>query len=448
MNIKEIFILFLINLLTLSCYNNEIYQNDKIDITSSLITPSPIISQSTVNPSPTTITAIPTPLSNLYKEKIVFMSNRDGNYEIYVMDSNGNNQTRLTNNDSDDIYPIWSPDGKRIAFLNTPTGSDSQKRDQAIYVMDADGTNQTKLTSSNFSIGGLYWSPDSKKIAFSPDTDKSPDGYNWYIYVVNVDGSNLTELANARDLEHLSGTRATWGLTTGTFLGNPNWSPDNKKIAFIHKSGTSKDEGIYIINADGTNQIKLNYDFIESHLVSNVIWFFDGKKIVFGTNSGIYIMNSDGSNQTKLTPNNIWGDSLVLSPDGNKVAFSMPTNSYLVQELYVLNVDGTNLIKLSSYVASLINWFPDNKKIIFVANKNENSNILNVYTINSDGSNRINLNSVDDFSPICAPDGKKILFVSKRDGNNEIYIVDIDGSNQINLTNNPADDSSPSWIGY
>ena len=73
--------------------------------------------------------------------KIAFVSNRDGNYEIYVMNSDGTGQTRLTHDPGEDTWPVWSPDGRRIAFASDRDGN------YEIYVMNADGTNQTRLTN-------------------------------------------------------------------------------------------------------------------------------------------------------------------------------------------------------------------------------------------------------------------------------------------------------------
>jgi Tol biopolymer transport system component len=72
--------------------------------------------------------------------RIVFTSNRDGNYEIYVMDADGSNQQRLTDNPARDSHPSWSPDGSRIAFHSNRDGN------MEIYMMDADGSNQQRLT--------------------------------------------------------------------------------------------------------------------------------------------------------------------------------------------------------------------------------------------------------------------------------------------------------------
>ena len=73
-------------------------------------------------------------------QKIAFVSKRDGNKEIYVMDADGNNQRRLTNNEATDASPAWSPDGRKIAFYSRRDGNNE------IYVMDTDGNNQRRLT--------------------------------------------------------------------------------------------------------------------------------------------------------------------------------------------------------------------------------------------------------------------------------------------------------------
>lgn len=76
-------------------------------------------------------------------ERIAFVSNRDGNNEIYVMNVDGKSQTRLTTNAADDGEPAWSPDGTRIAFVSDRDGN------REIYVMNVDGKNQTRLTTNH-----------------------------------------------------------------------------------------------------------------------------------------------------------------------------------------------------------------------------------------------------------------------------------------------------------
>jgi len=84
--------------------------------------------------------------------KIAFLSERDGNLEIYVMKADGSNQTRITNNPAGDLDPCFSPDGTKIAFASERDGGLGE-----IYVMKADGSNQTRLTNNSAEDGAPSW---------------------------------------------------------------------------------------------------------------------------------------------------------------------------------------------------------------------------------------------------------------------------------------------------
>ena len=134
-------------------------------------------------------------------QRIVFSSDRDeplGYFDIYVMDADGSNLQRLTNDPRNDRYPSWSPDGQRIVF--------SARREEhfenefavtyEIYVMDADGQNEQRLTDNRNNDESPSWSPDGERIAFV--SDRKGDFENYEIYVMDADGGNPQRLTENR----------------------------------------------------------------------------------------------------------------------------------------------------------------------------------------------------------------------------------------------------------
>jgi dipeptidyl aminopeptidase/acylaminoacyl peptidase len=206
--------------------------------------------------------------------RIAFVSERDGNSEVYVMNADGTGQTRLTNNAAEDFQPAFSPDG-RIAFMSNR----GLQGDMEIYVMNADGTGETRLTNNTSFEGQPTYSPDGSKIAFATDRDG-----NYEIYTMKVDGSNPTRLTN-----------------TPTSESRPSFSPDGSRIAFrTDRDGNGE---IYVMKADGTAETRLTYD---PALDGEPAFSSDGQRIAFRSHrvndkADIYVMNADGSEQTNLT---------------------------------------------------------------------------------------------------------------------------------------------------
>ena len=247
--------------------------------------------------------------------KIAFTSDRDGNAEIYVMDTDGSNPVNLTNHAAPDVRPTWSPDGSKIAFESNRDGNIE------IYVMDTDGSNQVRLTDSAGRDGAPSWSPDGTKIAFESDRDG-----NIEIYVMDTDGSNPINLTNNADVD-----------------GAPAWSPDGTKIAF-HSRGE-----IYVMDADGSNEVRLTDSAGGDGVPS---WSPDGSKIAFHSdrdlpgNAEIYVMDADGSNPMRLTDNRRPDSFPVWSPDGTKIAFDSLRDG-INGEIYVMDADGSNQVRLT-----------------------------------------------------------------------------------------------------
>ena len=231
--------------------------------------------------------------------KIAFISDRDGNEELYVMNADDSDVIRLTDTDGHiSGYPRWSPDGQRIAFASDQDGNDE------IYLANADGSGLARLTHSDRSDSNPAWSPDGQRIAFVSGHSGDLEGYlkdadrsdfadrgrvkllgSFDIYLMNADGSGLTQLTDdaGRDF-------------------NPSWSPDGQRIVFI--SDRDGDSDIYTMNADGSGSItKLTHDVEIATPLSVPQWSSDGQCFFFTWPSGadrmiIYMMNPDGSDLT------------------------------------------------------------------------------------------------------------------------------------------------------
>jgi Tol biopolymer transport system component len=117
-------------------------------------------------------------------KRIAFMSERDGNWEIYVMNADGSGQANLTNNSANDRQPAWSPKGAKIAFTSDRDGNIE------VYAMTAGGRRQTNLTKTAGNDILPSWSPDGRKIAFTTNRDLATAGDE--IYTMNANGSGQT----------------------------------------------------------------------------------------------------------------------------------------------------------------------------------------------------------------------------------------------------------------
>ena len=272
--------------------------------------------------------------------RIAFMSDRDWNWEIYVMDDDGKNQRNLTNHPDWDASPSWSPDGTRIAFISDRDGHVRKGgvwTTFEIYVMDADGGNQQNLTNDPKADSSPSWSPDGKRIAFVSDRDRLLDihGFPTFeIYVMDADGENPQNLTNDRHDD--------W---------DPSWSPDGKRIVFMsyrdgHFIGDFEEitSEIYVMDADGGNQQRLTENRKNDESPS---WSPDGTRIVFSSdrkgdwkNFEIYVMDDDGGNLQRLTENRKNDGAPSWSPDGKRIAFSSDREEDGNYEIYVMDIDG------------------------------------------------------------------------------------------------------------
>jgi len=211
--------------------------------------------------------------------KIVFLSGRDRDgdgSDIYIMNNNGSQLLRLT---QEGIHwdPIWSPDGKMIAFGSNTTPDNSLQ----IFIMNADGTGKRQVTlEATLTPAVPTWSPDGGKLAFCAGNPEK----GFEIYIINIDGTERT--------------RVTYD--PGKTNCSPSWSPNGELIAF--DSNRDGETEIYTVNLKSGIQARLTRNQKGNFKPK---WSSDGKYIAYYStrdgSSQIYVMRADGTGQTQVT---------------------------------------------------------------------------------------------------------------------------------------------------
>ncbi|MDD1681931.1 MAG: hypothetical protein LUQ35_09990 [Methanoregula sp.] len=251
--------------------------------------------------------------------QIAYMSSDSGSsgeFEIWVMDADGSNPVQLTTDREWDGQPDGSPDGMKIAYV------DSHGSNADIWVMNADGTNPVRLTTHPADDYYPAWSRDGTKIAFESDRDGDSATRN-DIWVMNADGTSQVQLTTdpATDV-------------------NPTWSPDGTRIAFESYRGDEWD--IWVMNADGSDQVKL-VDNPEG--AGEPAWSPDGTKIAFSSHLydsfDIWVMDADGSNQVRLTTHHYNDLNPAWSPDSTKIVYASWGDDD-TWDLWTVDADGSN----------------------------------------------------------------------------------------------------------
>jgi Tol biopolymer transport system component len=315
-------------------------------------------------------------------ERIAFESSRDGVAHIYLMDPDGTNIEQLTEGLGGDSDAAWCPDGRRIAFSGTPSTN------MDIYVVDADGANLRRLTDDPGYDRGPTWSPDGSRIAFSSDRDG-----NYNLYVMNADGSNLSLLTDHPFADE-----------------SPDWSPDGCRIVFTSNRDHAPDSHIYVIGVDGSELVQLTDGPTTDYAPR---WSPDGSKVAFwsfptsGCEGGpdIYVMNQDGSDKVRLTIGPCAPSDLVSYPDLTRIAFSslQTTEGQGGQDSDVVS-DGVPLktpLTRGSCYGSVPVWSPDGTQILFAMGRNDPSG-SDIFIMEADGSNVIQLTHEPGYNIPCS----------------------------------------------
>lgn len=287
---------------------------------------------------------------------ISFASNRTGNFDIYVVDTNGENLRNLTNHSARDLEPAWSPDGRFLAYVSDRDG------DFKIYVMDTRTGEHQRLTDHHESEWAPAWSPDGKWIAFVSGSDEIIPPVKFkttsHIYRIDANGANLVQLTNR-----------------GKNL-RPAWAPDSKQIAFVSYHRGEDRKSLYVIDADGRELRRVNDQKVQALngiFQSECAWSPDGKQIAFSIivprddRMHLCVIDPDGKNFRQLTEGGPIVKPVIVRP---VIAGKQPPPTFPLPEV------------------NSPAWSPDGKRIAYVYSDTILGQTADIYIIDAKGNER------------------------------------------------------------
>tara|TARA_Y100000996_G_scaffold217419_1_gene170798 strand:+ start:2424 stop:3518 length:1095 start_codon:yes stop_codon:yes gene_type:complete len=320
--------------------------------------------------------------------QIIFSSRRWWNYDIFIHDIYGGHSTQITKNKWIDFNPAISPDSKKLLFVSDRDGN------REIYATDLEwldgytqwrGNNLRNITNSQESDWTPVYSPVEDRIAFAT---YFPQNDNYDIFIMNDDGSKKENLTNTSSYEKF-----------------PQFSPDG---SFIIYQGWQKGKmDIFFISLLDRNNINITRNVNHNDIISHGNSFSpDGESIVFTSerdgNRNLYLMNINGDSLIRLTQNQANDYEPIFSPDGGSIVFTSERDGN--KEIYLLDLESKNLKNLSNNTGDDWNprFYPDNKKIIFQSTRDGN---WEIYMMELNGKNQTNLtnNPSTDYSFIVLP---------------------------------------------
>jgi TolB protein len=249
---------------------------------------------------------------SVFDTKIAFIMKQGKMSDVYMINFDGSNLARVTNERSITLSPRWSPDGQYISYTSYRDGNPD------LYMKSLNGARTKKIARfSGINLSGS-WAKDGSRILFTTRKDGNEE-----IYVMNIHTGYLGRLTH-----HLS------------IDVSPTWSPDNQKIAFVsNRSGSPQ---IYLMDADGNNVKRLTYD---GNYNTSPSWSSRGKRIAYeGLINGrfqIFTIDEDGTRNTQMTFDNADHESPTWSPDGRYLVFDVRRNDR--SGIYIMNANGSNL---------------------------------------------------------------------------------------------------------
>jgi Tol biopolymer transport system component/predicted Ser/Thr protein kinase len=367
---------------------------------------------------------------------IAYMSDENGNFDIYVMNIETGNALNLTEDHTgDDTNPEWSPDGNRIAYYSDRGGG-------GIYHISNYGGAPTLVTN-------LDTNPDMKfyiHMSWSPDGSNLVYSYRRSLYTISVKGGKPEEL----QLPPIARSRA--------WLTKPAWSPDGKRIAFTepHSYGYTRGKmTIWTWSPDGSDPIKITDG---NSFSNNPVWSRDGRRLFFisamgGSSNDIWWVpietNGKPSGSAKCLMPGVNANSIALSPDGTRLIFSKVVSSSNIWSIpidynHTFTLEEAEQETFENHSVGSLDVSPDGKWIAFTSDMKGKSYIW-IMNRKTKELRQVTTSEAPGVGPHWSPDGKNIVFRSSRNGNNDIFRKPVAGGTELQLTSHQKSDSHAKW---
>jgi Tol biopolymer transport system component len=344
-------------------------------------------------------------------DRIVWVTDRLGNWTIWSMNPDGSGKKQLTSDDVISGWPSWSPDGKELTYWSWDVMTDTGD----IWKMNTDGSGKVKLTTDGSFKGPPMWSPRGDRIAYTSEL-----GGNLEVYVMNADGSGNRQITTGHSPKYSVETRVTWHpdgerlyYQALTFpIPERTYTIIPKDVAFVE---------IFMVNVDTGEEANLTPKLHEN--VRSVSP--DGEKLACislrSKNYGLWVMNADGSSQTRLTWHGFGDRAPCFDPDGKKIVYWSLAHGQQ-PDIWVINTDGSDETKLtlSPYQDIYPSWSPDGKKIIF---ESDRSGSFDIWQLSLDELIDVEIDFERCASPGC--EIQTFLNIKLRDPKNTVRIENV-----------------------
>ena len=358
------------------------------------------------------------------------------NSDIYVKLVDAETPLRLTTDAAEDINPVWSPDGRSIAFLRH-----SAERSE-VYLIPALGGAERKLAGmAPYQVpsdgSSSYFSPDGRYLAV-PDRLLSSEPLG--IFLISIDTGDRRRL-----------TSPPPGI-----LGDycPAFSPDGRSLAFTRSARWSTDD-VYVVALSGGEPARVTFDNMTIH---GIAWTSDSREIVFASRRGgstRHLWRVAVGGDTPRRVDTIGNDVLspALASPGGRLAYTQALDDL---NIWRIELDGSGKVtSQSELIASTFgdhgpDYSPDGSKIVFASGRSGNNAI---WISENDGTKPRLVHSCGPYvtgTPRWSPDGRSIVFDSRScapgaAGNPDVYLINPDGGPATRLTDDASEDVAPSW---